>query len=142
MPTSSSIFVDTSGWGCYLDAHERSHAEAVTILQAAARQRRRLVTTNYVITELVVLLSGHLHFPRQNVLKAVDALKTTALLDILYVDQSLDDEAWALLKARPDKEWSLVDATSIVIMTQRGMTEALTTDHHFSQAGLIRLLAP
>jgi len=76
------------------------------------------------------------------VLKAVDALKTTALLDVLYVDQSLDDEAWTLLKARPDKEWSLVDATSIVIMRRRGMTEALTTDHHFSQAGFMRLLAP
>ena len=51
------------------------------------------------------------------------------------------DEAWNLLRARPDKEWSLVDATSIVIMTQHSMTEALTTDHHFSQAGFIRLLA-
>lgn len=139
---SNSVFVDTSGWGCYLDAREQFHVEAETILKNAARQHRRLVTTNYMITELVVLLSSRLHFPRKDVLRVVDALKTTALLDILYVDQALDDEAWSLLKARADKEWSLVDATSIVIMTQRGMTEALTTDHHFSQAGFLRLLAP
>lgn len=60
-------------------------------------------------------------------------------MDIVYVSQTTDDEAWALLKARPDKEWSLVDAASFVVMRQYGMTEAITTDHHVDQAGFIRL---
>jgi len=51
-----------------------------------------------------------------------------------------DAAAWVLLKSRKDKFWSLVDATSFVVMQQLGIQESLTTDHHFEQAGFIRLL--
>jgi predicted nucleic acid-binding protein len=45
-----------------------------------------------------------------------------------------------LLKARLDKEWSLVDCASFVVMQHRSIVEALTADHHFEQAGFVRLL--
>ena len=41
---------------------------------------------------------------------------------------------------RPDKEWSLTDSISFVVMKDRGLTEALTGDHHFEQAGFVALL--
>ena len=41
---------------------------------------------------------------------------------------------------RPDKEWSLTDCISFVVMREHGLTEALTADHHFEQAGFVRLL--
>ncbi len=62
--------------------------------------------------------------------------------EIVHVDAALDGKAWQLLKERQDKEWSLVDCSSFVIMRQRDLTEALTTDHHFEQAGFVRLLKP
>jgi uncharacterized protein len=46
------------------------------------------------------------------------------------------------LTLRPDKSYSLCDAVSFVLMHQRGLVEALTTDRHFEQAGFIRLLQP
>lgn len=135
----SSVFVDTAGWGAYVDEREQDHQAVVDTLQNAARQGRRLVTTNYVLAELVALLTSHMHFPRARVLTAIDAIRASSLLDIVHVSQTIDDEAWALLKARPDKEWSLVDAASFVVMRQHGMTDAITTDHHFDQAGFVRL---
>ena len=39
-----------------------------------------------------------------------------------------------------DKEWSLTDCTSFVVMQEEGLTDALTTDHHFEQAGFTVLL--
>lgn len=103
------------------------------------KQRRRLITTNYIITELVTLLSSRYHLPRQQVLKAIKAIKSDSSVQVMHIDQSIDDEAWALLEARPDKEWSLVDASSFVVMKHFGITEALTTDHHFTQAGFMRV---
>lgn len=60
-------------------------------------------------------------------------------VEILHIDTELDAATWSLLKARMDKEWSVVDASSFVIMKRNGITEALTSDHHFVQAGFVRL---
>jgi len=57
----------------------------------------------------------------------------------VYIERAIDDEAWGLLESRLDKQWSLVDASSFIVMKQSGMTEALTTDHHFTQAGFTRI---
>ena len=50
------------------------------------------------------------------------------------------DKALTLFEQRPDKEWSLCDCTSFVVMQELGITEALSTDHHFDQAGFTALL--
>jgi predicted nucleic acid-binding protein len=50
--------------------------------------------------------------------------------------------AEAVLRQRPDKQWSLCDAISFLLMSQHGIQDALTTDHHFEQAGFVRLLKP
>jgi len=62
------------------------------------------------------------------------------LVDIIHIDESLDSKAWDLLVNRTDKNWSLVDCSSFVIMQENNISEALTTDHHFEQAGFVRLL--
>ncbi len=46
-----------------------------------------------------------------------------------------------LYRGRPDKEWSLTDCISFVVMRDEHLTEALTADRHFEQAGFKPLLA-
>jgi uncharacterized protein len=140
MPTTGDLFIDTSGWAYYLDRQAPLHSEVVTLVKQAVIQRRRLVTTNYIITELVALLSSRYHQPRPQVIKAINAIKKDASVEVVHIERAIDDEAWALLEARLDKEWSLVDASSFIVMQHFGMTEALTTDRHFNQAGLTKLL--
>jgi uncharacterized protein len=139
MPRKNDLFVDTAGWGYYLNYREPFYTAVITFVQGQARRRHRLITTNYVIAELVALLSGRYHFPRQEVITAINNVKADGKVEVVYIDQPLDDEAWRLLEARPDKEWSLVDATSFVVMKRFGMAQALTTDHHFAQAGFTRV---
>ncbi len=141
MPKKNDLFVDTSGWAYYLDRQDPLYPKVVAFVQSAVMQRRRLVTTNYIITELVALLSSRFHLPRQEVLRVMNVLKSDTTVEIVHINESLDNAAWKLLEVRVDKEWSLVDASSFVLMEQFGITEALTTDHHFTQAGFIRLLS-
>ncbi len=139
MAKRNSLFVDTSGWAYLVDRHDPFHRDVRAVYEHALNQHRLLVTTNYVIAELVALLASRSRIPREQIFTFVDALKITPHIEIIHIDAVLDAVAWALLKARADKEWSLVDASSFVIMTTYGMTEALTTDHHFTQAGFVRL---
>lgn len=139
MATKNSLFVDTSGWAYLADRHDPLHQTMRTVYEQTLKQRRRLVTTNYVIAELVPLLASRSRIPRQQIFAFVDAIKSASHIEIIHIDAVLDAEAWTLLKTRLDKEWSLVDASSFVVMSNHGMTEALTTDHHFTQAGFVRL---
>ena len=58
------------------------------------------------------------------------------------LDEALHRTAFALVQARQDKTYSLCDAVSFVLMRERGIREALTTDKHFEQEGFQRLLTP
>jgi uncharacterized protein len=135
-------FVDTSGWGHLVDPTQVFHSQAATLYRQARQQGSRLVTTNYILTELVALLTSPVRIPRTRVIEFISGLKTSPYLDIIHVDAQLDSQAWLMLVDRPDKEWSLVDCASFVVMRQVGITEALTTDRHFEQAGFVRLLKP
>lgn len=45
-----------------------------------------------------------------------------------------------LFGKRPDKDWSLTDCISFVVMHDYGLADALTTEHYFEQAGVNALL--
>jgi len=139
IPTKNDVFVDTSGWACYLDNRDLRFSAFATFIQRMLERQQRLITTNYVIAELVALLSSRNHLPRKRIIAVVNALKADARAEIIHIDQEFDSKAWTLLEARPDKGWSLVDASSFVVMTHFGITQALTTDHHFEQARFIQV---
>ena len=139
MVPKNSVFDDTSGWAYLLDRHDPLHRSVNAIYQTALKQQRTLVTTNYILAELVPLLATRSRLSRQQIFSFVDALKISPHVEIIHIDAELDTTTWKLLKARIDKEWSFVDASSFVVMNIHGIQEAITTDHHFTQAGFIRL---
>ena len=136
----NEIFVDTAGWGNLVDTLQEFHAETKAIYLNAKQNGSRLVTTNYVIAELVALLSSPLRIPRAKSIKFIGSIKSSPLVDIIHINEDLDAKSWELLKNRADKNWSLVDCSSFVVMQENKIVEALTTDHHFEQAGFVRLL--
>lgn len=138
--TRHNVFVDTSGWARYLNRLDPLHAEAARAFKQVVGQGSGLVTTNYVLSELVPLMNIRMRISRLDVLAAVGRIRQLRFLSIVYIDQHQDEQAWAMLRQYQDKEWSLVDAASFVVMQSAGISEALTTDHHFEQAGYIRLL--
>jgi len=134
------LFADTSGWGNLVDSTQPYHSLAATIYRSSRQQGRKVITTNYVIAELVTLMTSPLRISRPRMIAFIESLKTSPYIEVVHVDVKLDEQTWQLLKSHQDKEWSLVDCASFVVMKQRGIGEALTTDHHFEQAGFIRLL--
>jgi predicted nucleic acid-binding protein len=136
----NKIFVDTSGWANFFDTDEPFHRLTRTIYENARNSGARLVTTNYVIAELVSLLTSPFRISRPRIIEYVDVVKQSPSVDLVHIDHGLDNQAWKLLTDRNDKNWSLVDCSSFVVMQNEGITESLTTDHHFEQAGFVRLL--
>jgi uncharacterized protein len=137
---SNSLFVDTSGWASFFTKTESTHPQALQLLRIAHKQNHRIITSNYILTELVALLHSPLRQPRSRIFEIINTIKTTPYIEILHITEESDRFAWELFQSRPDKQWSLVDCSSFVIMQKLEITTSLTTDHHFEQAGFIRLL--
>lgn len=130
------MLLDTSGLLCYLHKNETQHQEAVQFLNSTTKKP---LTHSYVLAELIALALIR-RFPRPAVLAFVMDLLDSPDIETVWVDEPLHREAMQLLIERQDKTYSLCDAVSFVLMHQRGITEALTTDRHFEQEGFIRLL--
>lgn len=133
------IFVDTSGWANLAYTSE-PHYKLATEIYLSAGGRQRLVTTNYVIAELVPLLTSVLKVSRPRIIDFINGIKSSQNVEFIHIDEAEDSKAWELLESRIDKTWSLVDSSSFVTMKTLAITDALTTDHHFEQAGFVRLL--
>ena len=104
----------------------------------ARRNRGPLATTAWVLTELA---DGLATGPRRQAFRQVlEDLELNKANLIVPANAETFEKGVELYHARPDKQWSLTDCISFVVMTEEGITEALTGDHHFEQAGFTALL--
>ncbi|MEA3309642.1 MAG: PIN domain-containing protein [Chloroflexota bacterium] len=109
-----------------------------------ARATSTLVAPPFVTTEAVLVEIGNALSRREwrsLGAKTLNQLRHSPDIKVVPVDSSLLDRAIALYAARPDKGWGLTDCISFVVMQERSLTHALTTDQHFEQAGFQRVLA-
>jgi len=136
----NEVFADTSGWVSAFVRSEHFHGKAATLMSQWKQHNRHIITTNYVLCEMVVLFT-RFRVPRSNVMTYIQTIRDSTWVEIVHIDEKLDEQAWKLLETRLDKNWSLVDCASFVVMKNRGITDALTTDRHFEQAGFVRLLS-
>lgn len=131
------MLLDTSGLIAFHHQGEPNHLKAVALFESAKLR----LTHSYVLAEFVALANAR-KLLRRTALEFVHDLLNSDEVETLYIDQARNDAALDSLKQRLDKSWSLCDAVSFLLMQERGITEALSTDHHFEQAGFTRLLSP
>ena len=72
--------------------------------------------------------------------RLVALLQSTPGIEVIPPSDNQFQAGADLHATRPDKSWSLTDCISFVIMLERGLSDALTTDHHFAQAGFCVLM--
>jgi len=129
------MFLDTSGLLSLFDSSDAFHEAAVREFHRDGR----FPTHNYVLAELVALVNAR-RLPRQAAINYIRDLLDNPLIEVLWVDEAFHLTGLDLLARRADKHYSLCDAISFLQMQPRGESEALTTDRHFEQEGLARLL--
>lgn len=81
-----------------------------------------------------------MHSWRSKAIKLIDGLRLLPTLQIVEADTTILADGWRLYSQRLDKDWSLTDCISMVVMQRDDIKEAFTSDHHFEQAGFSKLL--
>ena len=128
-----TCFVDTSGFAALYHQNDAYHEQAKRIWTFLRKRQTVLYTSRDVISETVTLVHrriGH----RQAVICGND-LWQSPVLDILRSDARQDQEAWEVFQKHADKDFSVVDCLSFVMMKALRIRSAFTFDKHFVQAG-------
>jgi predicted nucleic acid-binding protein len=99
---------------------------------------RRIVTTEAVLWEWLNALSHS--STRALAAEGYRRAHSDPVIEVIPCHAELITAAVNLFRSRADKDWSLTDCFSLVVMEQRGLHEALTTDKHFEQAGMTALM--
>lgn len=130
-----AVFADTSFYLALLNPRDVAHRNATRV---GEQLHLPVLLTDFVLLELGNSLSrvGQ----RELFSKLAPHLHSHPTVQIVPASRDLLDRGFDLFSRRADKDWSLTDCTSFVVMREAGLTEALTTDHHFEQAGFRALL--
>jgi predicted nucleic acid-binding protein len=129
------VFADTSFFVALIGRRDKYHELAKHLSQTLRAEQH---VSEFVLLELGSACSrGN---QRGQFLILVEQFREDPTVKIAPASELLFDKALTLFETRPDKEWSLTDCSSFVLMHEYGIEEALTSDRHFKQAGFTILL--
>lgn len=134
----NKIFLDASYAIALAAPKDQHHAQAFALAARLESEGTHLITTRAVLLEIANALSKQRY--RQDAVKLLDAIEADPRIEIVPISESLYQNGFQLYSARLDKEWGLTDCLSFIVMREQGLTEALTADEHFQQAGFRALL--
>lgn len=133
-----AIFLDTSFVIALLNKDDPHHARAKALDDELVNDGALLVLHWGIVLEIA---DGFARLARRTQgLQLLAKLTGEEGYELVPITEPLLQEALDLYRSRTDKEWGLTDCISFVLMKQRGLTEALTADIHFNQAGFTALL--
>ena len=126
----TETFVDTSFVIAVVNRRDQHHAEAVGL--ADLYDGEPLVTTEAVLLEIGNALAKRY---RAEAVATIEDFLESAEVTVVRIDMGLFERGFDLYKTHMDKTWGFIDCLSFVVMKERGIVDALTTDDDFRQAG-------
>jgi len=131
------VFVDTGAWVAIADRNDQYSKEAGQLYTNLILQRRRLVTSDFILVETYNLLSQTIG--SRATISFGDKLKEIPFLEIMPVTQSDWERAWKILDKYSDKDFSFTDCTSFALMERLKIKTSFTFDSHFIQYGFNKI---
>ena len=129
------IFVDTGAWFARFVPSDPDHPAARAWFE---QNTRALVTTDYVIDELLTLLKVRGEYLRA--LEVGPQLLGEQVCDVEWVSPADVHAAWRVFSAFRDKGWSFTDCVSRVVIERLGVDTAVAFDDHFRQFGAVTVV--
>jgi len=129
------LFVDTWGWLALADRSDAKHGLAADCYRERSKFSGRIVTSNFVLDELLTLL--FLRLPFAEAATFSNAIFASSAVTTEIITRERFRTAMELrLKFADKPRISFTDLTSMVIMKELGISDAMTADNHFVHVGM------
>lgn len=128
-----SVFLDT-GYVIALElASDQHHQAALKHWRSIAKSLPLLVTTSYVFDEIVTFFNSRGHHAKA--VEIGNRLLNSPSIRLVHVGEDLFQAGWDYFQKSKDREYSLTDCISFLMMEEFGIDTAFAFDKHFVQAG-------
>jgi hypothetical protein len=128
------IFLDTSFVVALVNDRDQYHEEAESL--SYRFEGSPLLTTDAIILEIG---NGLANNHREEAFEIIEVIRTSEKIEVIPIDERLLEDGLAIYRKYDDKKWGLVDCISFAVMWKHSVTEALTFDSDFEQAGFVVL---
>jgi predicted nucleic acid-binding protein len=132
----SKVFLDTSYLLALELAKDQNHPAAKQHWQGIIQSPPSFVTTSYVFDEVVTYFNSRGHHAKA--VQVGNNLLASTSVEMVHVDEALFYEGWQYFQQHRDKDYSLTDCISFILMKRRSAQTAFTFDGHFVHAGFNR----
>ena len=132
-----AVLLDTSYLLALELAQDQNHGAALAHWRSVAQRLPSLVTTSYIFDETVTFFNSRGYHAKA--IQVGNTLLYSPSLQLIHVDEALFYAGWQFFERHQDKQYSLTDCISFIVMQQRGIGTAYTFDHHFTQAGFTQV---
>lgn len=138
------LFVDSRGWLILGDKKDPLHAAVERMYRERSAARGRIITSDYRLDETMTrTFRGQPYVRAWRFLEAILESAAAGFMVIESVTEARFARAVELRRRFEDKPAiSFTDLTSMVIMKELHISDVLTADRHFAQAGLGFRLSP
>jgi predicted nucleic acid-binding protein len=133
-----TVFADSVYWIALLNRRDGLHEKAVR--QSSLLADLTFVTSEMVLVEVLNYFAETEPPVRTTVSAFIQRLRRSADCQVVPQTPQQFEDALSLYQQRSDKNWSLTDCASILVMQAQGLQDILTEDRHFQQAGFRALL--
>jgi uncharacterized protein len=127
--------IDTSFVIAFVNEKDEDHDKAIEL--SIEFNKKPLIVTDTVLLEIGNSLSRRF---KKECIETINGFFDSEEVEVIRLDETLFDKAFEIYKTHADKTWGLVDCISFVVMKERGIKDALTSDKHFVQAGFNALM--
>ena len=132
------IYVDTSAFYAYLSREDPDHGKVVEAVRACLEADSALVASSYVIAETMGLVQHRLGLA--SLTRFVEDM--LPLVQVQWIAAGEHDAAWRLLARVKKRSFTIVDASTAVLMQRDGVNRILALDPEFRRLGFVALPAP
>jgi len=129
----NALFIDTSYLLALELTRDQNHEAARQHWQSIVQALPPLVTTSYIFDEVVTYFNTRGYHAKA--VQVGNDLLVSPSVQLVHVDEALFQQGWAYFQEHQDKDYSLTDCVSFIVMRKLGVNTALTFDKHFVQAG-------
>ena len=129
---SEAVFVDASAWVAITNRRDRYHGEALFLYRHLLRSETPFITSTWTAYEALSIVKTKLGYHQaerlwQRILRA-------SLVTVIKVDDEIEAGALELFWSYRDKNWGVIDCSSLLIMEETDCRQAFAFDRHFTEA--------